>query len=348
MPLFMDIHIIDSETLVAEDVARAHVQDLNVEKKYGVQQLKYWVDTTNKKVFCLMRGPNREACHAVHRESHGMTACNIVEVTEDESRFLLLGRIKNDLAYAESDDVLDTGFRTLLRLDVFQFCAGLDREELTSLIVQQNGYLLPHDGPHTLAYFHHRMEAIGCARFLTQALQRAGGKVEYQIGLTTGQLLDRHSSLLFEAAKRDLRVLAHLGMPNVTFVDRATNTVLPRGDAPVETSWSLLSERDLAFLSRALAVVEAELASPALTVARFNQLMGLSKASAYRAVKSLLNLSPGALITNIRLRRALQLLREDRLSISEITYEVGFNSPSYFSRVFKQRFGHSPSEWIPD
>jgi hypothetical protein len=81
MPLFMDIHK-HVPGLTKEGVAAAHAKDLEIQGKYGVKYLKYWYDQKNGKIFCLAEAPNREAATAVHRESHGLVADEIIEVQE--------------------------------------------------------------------------------------------------------------------------------------------------------------------------------------------------------------------------------------------------------------------------
>jgi hypothetical protein len=81
MPLFMDMHK-HVPGLTAEAVAGAHAKDLEVQKKYGVEYLKYWYDEGSGAVFCLVRAPNKEAAMSVHREAHGLVADQIIEVKE--------------------------------------------------------------------------------------------------------------------------------------------------------------------------------------------------------------------------------------------------------------------------
>lgn len=81
MPLYLDRHE-HIDGLTAEAVAGAHKLDLEVEKRYGVQYLKYWYDEGTGKVFCLVQAPNKEAAVAVHREAHGLLADDITEVKE--------------------------------------------------------------------------------------------------------------------------------------------------------------------------------------------------------------------------------------------------------------------------
>lgn len=81
MPLFMDVHD-HIEGLTAEVAAKAHEADLATQGKYKVKVLRYWFDESTGKVFCLIDAPNKEAAIAVHRDSHGLVADRVVEVTE--------------------------------------------------------------------------------------------------------------------------------------------------------------------------------------------------------------------------------------------------------------------------
>ncbi|WP_328991255.1 DUF4242 domain-containing protein [Kribbella sp. NBC_01245] len=82
MPLFMDVHEELPEGATAKDVAEAHKADMQVQDDYGVKYLRYWVDETKHKVFCLAEAPDAEAAIAVHREAHGLLADHVYEVVE--------------------------------------------------------------------------------------------------------------------------------------------------------------------------------------------------------------------------------------------------------------------------
>ncbi|TMG88586.1 MAG: DUF4242 domain-containing protein, partial [Betaproteobacteria bacterium] len=72
MPTYMDIHQLHGET--PEDIAKAHAADLEMQRKYGVEYRKYWVNESCSKLFCLVDAPNAEAASQVHREAHGFVA----------------------------------------------------------------------------------------------------------------------------------------------------------------------------------------------------------------------------------------------------------------------------------
>ena len=80
MSLFMDVHHLDDVTLDA--VAGAHQADLATQGEYDVEYLRYWVDETQGKVFCLVEAPTADAAAQVHKEAHGLVADEIYQVTE--------------------------------------------------------------------------------------------------------------------------------------------------------------------------------------------------------------------------------------------------------------------------
>ena len=82
MPLFMDVHENLPPGATAADVAGAHAHDLEIQGEHGVSYLRYWVDETNGKAFCLVEAPDPEAAATVHREAHGLVADRIFPVVE--------------------------------------------------------------------------------------------------------------------------------------------------------------------------------------------------------------------------------------------------------------------------
>ena len=83
MPLFIDIHRLGPGPK-AEDVAGAHIKDLETQAKFGVRYVRYWFDEAGGTIFCLVEAPNKEAAAQVHREAHGLVADEIHEVIERE------------------------------------------------------------------------------------------------------------------------------------------------------------------------------------------------------------------------------------------------------------------------
>jgi len=81
VPLFMDLHQIKGG-VSADDVAKAHMEDIKTQERFGVEYLRYWVNERSGRIFCLVEAPSAEAANAVHREAHGLVADAIFEVQE--------------------------------------------------------------------------------------------------------------------------------------------------------------------------------------------------------------------------------------------------------------------------
>jgi hypothetical protein len=81
MPLYMDVHTIEGG-VSADDVAKAHIADLQAQGKHEVRYPRYWVNEPHGKVFCLVEAPSAAAAEDVHREAHGLVADDIFQVQE--------------------------------------------------------------------------------------------------------------------------------------------------------------------------------------------------------------------------------------------------------------------------
>jgi transcriptional regulator GlxA family with amidase domain len=85
-----------------------------------------------------------------------------------------------------------------------------------------------------------------------------------------------------------------------------------------------------------------------LNVDQLANCVSLSKVQTYRKVKAISGLSIVEFIRTVRLKKASQLILEDRLNFSEIAFTTGFSTPSYFSKCFHDHFGKTPSEFATE
>lgn len=111
---------------------------------------------------------------------------------------------------------------------------------------------------------------------------------------------------------------------------------------PKEITNNALDEE---LLSRAIEIVNQNLCNTDFSTERFAREMLMSRSNLHLKLKALTGESTNDFIRRIRFNKACALLKEGRLSISEISYKVGFNSPSYFATSFKKRFGCMPTEY---
>jgi AraC-like DNA-binding protein len=72
----------------------------------------------------------------------------------------------------------------------------------------------------------------------------------------------------------------------------------------------------------------------------------MSREQVYKKLKALTGKTPAHFLRSIRLSKAKSMIREQKGTIAEISYSVGFSSPAYFTKCFKEEFGFSPSELL--
>lgn len=115
------------------------------------------------------------------------------------------------------------------------------------------------------------------------------------------------------------------------------------GDKQETEEEAKLNEADKTFVGRLRTAIQENLGDSDFSVERLGEEIGLSRVQLYRKVKALTGQTPVELLRKARLTKARQLLEKTEKSVSEIAYEVGFTSPSYFNKCFKDEFDINPS-----
>ena len=99
------------------------------------------------------------------------------------------------------------------------------------------------------------------------------------------------------------------------------------------------------FIRNILQSVEENIQNSEFRIDDLAEAMSMSRTVFYRKVKSLMGVSPVDFVKTMRIKRAVQLLEQDELTVSEVGYMSGFTTPQYFSRVFKEAMGCTPKEY---
>ena len=107
----------------------------------------------------------------------------------------------------------------------------------------------------------------------------------------------------------------------------------------------VLSEADQAFLDKMDLLINDNLSNDELSTKFLTDHLAMSRASLYNKVKALTGMGVNDYINRIRIERSVHLLTTTNMSINEISYEVGFSYPRYFSTSFKQMKGMTPTKF---
>ncbi|MDH6310432.1 signal transduction histidine kinase/ligand-binding sensor domain-containing protein/DNA-binding NarL/FixJ family response regulator [Dysgonomonas sp. PFB1-18] len=103
---------------------------------------------------------------------------------------------------------------------------------------------------------------------------------------------------------------------------------------------------DEKFLSQINDIIEDKVADPDLNVNSLSTISGIGSKQIYRKIKQLTGMSPVEYIRSVRMKKAAMLLTQNKFTVSEIMYMVGFSNPSYFSKCFQNEFGKTPRQFI--
>ena len=327
------------------------MKDLEVEKRFGVIQHKYWVNVENKTIFCLMQGPDKESCNAVHVESHGLTACNIIEVSDDEYNLYLGIGDKNEVDLAQTlTGEIDEGYRTILLINHFGLTGKYDRliKAELALVEKNKGTVILQPNDDIMVSFVSASNAIQCAQSMANQLRNCEDNFEFRIAVVTGRPVDEKGTHIFEETKRIVNQLCLIGLNSVIYLDESTKLLAGKEghmDLSDTAGFKILKTEDFHFLNSLIQEVNENLSDPHFNSEKLNMALGLSKSQAYRKIKALVGIATNELIREIKFRYALRALKNSDETVAEIGYGHGFNSPTYFARAFRKRFGVSPSSY---
>ena len=230
MPLYMDIHEIPGG-VSAEDVAKAHAEDVKIEHKYDVHYHKYWVNEKAGKIFCLCHAPNAEAAIQVHRQAHGMVADKVIEIQPEVAEGFLGGVEVNGAGAAlvpGATNERDPGIRTVLFTDIAEsttFTQSLGDEAAMALLgvhdtIVRNalsasgGREVKHTGDGIMASFVSAASAVRCAAEIQRELDKHAQTnperpLRVRVGAAVGEPVEQHNDLFGSTVQLAARLCAH-------------------------------------------------------------------------------------------------------------------------------------------
>jgi AraC-like DNA-binding protein len=365
MPLYMDCHEVPG--IKIQEAEKAHLKDLAVQEEYDVKYLAYWVNEDSGKVFCLMKAPDKEAIQKTHLLANGITACNIVEVEGGlYSAFMGNNLRDNDDLIVDKYGKADGGFRFILSLDIIavtRLSHYIDFDELKlpqkpieyaeRLILKNNGSVVNQlSFDRLIAVFNTPESCLLCAKeiqkeFLTQKSRYTSNEWNFRftMGLCIGEPVTTTDDRIFQKALNQsmwyckIAENGKIAIP-VEFQDIS---VLCRKE--METHGiTIIDKSDQVFIQQLFGHINMNKSKVNFTIDKLSNEMGLSRAQLYRKLNSMSNTSPVQFVRDVRLRYALNLIKQRKLSVSEIAYDLGFSNPSYFAKCFKEKYGISPSK----
>ena len=227
----MDIHNLP-EGSTLEDVAKAHANDVEIQRKYGVEYSKYWLNEKTGKVFCLCHAPNAEAAECVHREAHGMMAEKIIEIQPELAEGFLGSAETNDAGAVVlpggGADARDPGSRTVLFTDIVNSTTltlslgdeaalamlGVHATIVRDAVSALGGREIKHTGDGIMASFISAAGAVRCAIQIQRELDKhtranPDSALKVRVGAAAGEPVEQHDDLFGATVQLASRLCAH-------------------------------------------------------------------------------------------------------------------------------------------
>jgi AraC-like DNA-binding protein len=368
MALFMDRHNVPGVT--AEQVAEAHQKDLEIQKKYGCRVLTYWFDEQSGMAFCLIDAPSRDALVNMHNDAHGLVPNQIIQV-DDNLINSFLGRITdpetrgNGGAFREI--INESGFRTILFIEYKDPVSliikkGKDRysvlfkecSELIDRILKKfNGRKIIDRNYDNVASFVSIADAIECALEIQEKMKSPYDKsslirVDAAIGISLGAPVSENNMVFGETVKLSKR-LASAAKEGQIFLASGLRDFYKKQSLNYfkkSKSIKMLDVIEEKFLSNLLDALEILLEKPGFNINDLIKEVGMSRSQLYRKISSLTGYSPNDFIREFKLKKALELMENRQWNISQVAFESGFNSSSYFSKCFQNKYNILPSDYL--
>lgn len=300
-------------------------------------------------------------------DDHLFWAGNTREVLDEMKSFLLNTEVKKSY---------DGKLYTVI---VGRFISsGNERQSFQEVVGQYvgryRGKIAHYTQENFVAIFEGPSKATNCCIELVEAIR--GMDSELMIGIHIKEVADNETHFLSEETERFFDSMLEQAEPNQVVLTQTVKNLLSGAglsfaalrnilDYPSGESFSLFSVSDNletkdyskgfpfkqlplhgSLIENVLQSIDTHLADESFGVGVLCKELGMSERQLQRKLKAVTNKSPIQLISSVRLHRAKELIHLQKYNISEISYLVGFTSPSYFSKCFKNEFGLSPSDLL--
>ena len=366
MPIYMDRHDV-SDTVTAENVAQLHQQDLKIQDQFGCRGLTYWFDGKRKTAFCLVEAPDENALFEMHKHAHGQVPNQIIKVDIGivES---FLGRIEDPRFEQQSGlNIIDEpAFRVIMMTGFDDFSFKKEKgyktdtsvtlasclKSLAAVFDRFDGRIVNQHQNDFLVSFKSVSQAIGCAvEIHNQSSEWIDaddcGQINLKTGISQGVPFSGNNAF-FEDSVQTTKRFFYISNSKIVVSHEVKKLFTNENPAASFDSnlFLTLTPSDEKFLNDLMNYMEQNWQNPNLQVDDIGKNMGYSKSQLYRKMISLVASSPNNFIKYYRLNKALGLIKDLSGNVSEVAYEAGFNSPSYFAKCFYKRYGILPSEYL--
>ena len=362
MPIYMDVHIVPG--VKARNVAEAHRQDLLHQEEYACNCMTYWIDEGRETVFCLIEAPSKDAVVQMHNKAHGLIPHKIIEVSSSVVESFL-GRIYDPEEAETSDEGLkvftDPSFRILVvtqTIDpvLLQYKLGTEKTaellRVHNTIIRKNlafygGSEVEHGGSGFIISFASAAKAVSCALSIQKEMPVTDADtIGFKMSINSGEPIEKSNRLFGDTIQEAQYMCAIAKYFQVALASSVKELVAKDHLQNNGAHFLSLAPQDEALLRSLFDKLEENWQDPEFDIDEYCQAMAMSKSQLYRKTIALTGLSPNILLKEFRLEKAKELMKKQYYNISQVTFDSGFTSPSYFTKCFKKKYGLLPMSYI--
>jgi AraC-like DNA-binding protein len=358
----MDVHIIPG--VKARDVAKAHHLDLLHQEEYQCKCMTYWTDEERESIFCLIEAPNKEAVEEMHNKAHGLIPNKIIEV-KSTLVASFLGRIYDPASGETTEEgfkiISEPSFRTLLVTSItdavlLKYKLGTEKaaellsthnEMIRKNLKQYGGSEVEHGGTGFIISFASATAAVSCALAIMNAMKMiADDSIDFKIGVHGGEPIEKSSKLFGDTLQVAGNICGIAGNFQIALTSIVKELVTKDHFQNGSSDFFMVPAQDEDLLHLLHTTLEKNWQDTAFDIPDYCKAMGMSNSQLYRKTISLTGMSPNIFLKDFRLEKAKELMKKRHYSISQITFETGFSSPSYFTKCFKKKYGLLPMAYL--
>jgi class 3 adenylate cyclase len=241
VPVYMDRH--EFTGLTAAGAAAAHLNDLEVQGRFGVRFLTYWFDEERQTAFCLAEAPDADALDAVHRASHGFVPYQIIEVDEPMVERFMGGIVE----HPPGEPYVETAFRAVMFTDIVDSTSltqqlgdarAMEMLRVHDDIVRRalrrhHGSEVKHTGDGIMAAFPSVVGSIRCAIDIQQRLvggdDQGGPSIRVRIGMAAGEPVTDRDDLFGATVQLAARLCARAEPGSILVASVVRDLALGKG-----------------------------------------------------------------------------------------------------------------------
>lgn len=356
--------------VTTSDITQIHLEYLRIQLEFDCWVLAYWFDLKRKSTFYLIDAPNLESVNEMHCQVYHSYPSQILQVEEAQIETFLnsiespKSPVRKYNPQSRFNQQLVSSAVMVMKLHCGPSILPIKYPESNMLfedfkhcslkLVRKNkGRIAKSANDGYIYYFDSISQSIKSALQIQQELEiriKTNGEEQIIISMGIAGCMPMNEDCdLFEKTINLARRLCYIAGSNQIILSSIVKEQFQLKDWGIlleNCNLKSLNHREEQFLTRLMDAIELNYRED-LKIADLCKVMGESRSQLYRKIIETTNLSPISLINEFRLKRATELMNMQKgNNISQIAFETGFNSLSYFSRRYKKRFGHLPKAYM--